>query len=222
MVGLSYIPEQEDMAQPYYPDIFSEIASKTEPIDYYSFKNRTTLLKCLSQLNLIFDKDYSAKEYYPYTILEIGIGREDRFLNTSTSVLAGFKHFNIRYIGIDNANRAYVEKLGIPNIVLLEELSENALKTLRNWGVEVELLHIDGGHSVNNILVDWEFSEFVKDTGIIVLHDIKAHPGPKLLVDAIDRDIYTVHKMFLDDPKDFGMAVVYKKENDYSEIIHLG
>ena len=215
--GLSYIPEYDDMEQEKDDYLFLQIASQIEKRDYYSFKNRTILLKCLSQLDLIYDKGYSAKESYPYTILEIGIGREDRFLNTSTSVLAGIKNWNVRYTGIDKEDRSYLRTL-IPNVVLIQDSSENALETLKDWGVEMDLLHIDGSHSVNNVLIDWEFTEFVKDTGIIVLHDIKCHPGPRLLVDAIDRDIYTVHKMFLDDPKDFGMAVVYKKENEYDAV----
>ena len=120
---------------------------------------------------------------------------------------------------IDGQDRNYIRKFLIPNVIILRENTEKVFKT-EPWleDMPIELLHIDGSHSVNGILIDWQFAEFVVDTGIIVIHDIKAHPGPIELVKAIDRDIYTVHELFLDDPKDFGMAVVYKKENKYDRV----
>lgn len=219
MVGLSYIPEQEDMEQQYYPDIFNEIATETEPIDYFSYRNRDLLASCMFKLGL--HKPDPAPSRIG-GILEIGIGQEERFLNTSTFILTAYKHYWNDYCGIDRGDRKWLKEIS-GNIELYESESIEVLEIFKEyfyWKPFV-LLHIDGDHSVEGVIIDWQFSQFVRDNGIILLHDIKAHPGPKLLVDAIDRDVYTVHKMFLDDPKDFGMAVIYKKENDYSEIVHF-
>jgi hypothetical protein len=210
MVGLSYIPEYENMEQEKYDYLFGEIARQIEKHDYYSFKNRMLLVKCMQELNL--DKLTTAHRL----ILEIGVGRKERLVNTSTFTLLGYKAVTTKYYGIDKSDRIFW-KQNFKNIEILQAKSEDVFPT---WDWDIDLLHIDGSHSVNGVLTDWQFTLFVKPYGIIVLHDIKAHPGPNLLVDAIDRDIYTVHKLFLNDPKDFGMAVVYKKENDYGRIFN--
>ena len=216
MEGLSYIPDSEDNDLEFYPDLFNEITSKIAPNDYFSAINSYLLFECIELLKLNTEKGI---------ILEIGIGKKKRYKFTSTATILNTKHKSTRYVGIDAENREWL--LGkTDNIVLYEDISENVLKKFNNVSnayppmqkKRYDLLHIDGNHSVNGVLIDWQFSQFVKNTGIILLHDIKTHPGPKLLVDAIDRNIYTVHKMFLHKPKDFGMAVVYKKENKYDSI----
>ena len=186
------------------------------------------LANCLIRLGLhqpVYLPSGYAYGYSPANILEIGIGQFPRLVNTSTFILTSFKHGTVRYIGIDKNSRSWVNEFHYGyDVLVYKETSENILKKWREDATptpEIDLLFIDGDHSVNGVLIDWEFTRFVKNSGIIVLHDIKAHPGPKLLVDAIDRDYYTVHKMFLDDPKDFGMAVVYKKENEYDKMVSV-
>jgi hypothetical protein len=223
MEGLSYIPEYEDMDQEKDDDLFLRIASKLEKHNYYSFKNRMLLFNCLSILGL--DMPSSKVNEKSRRILEIGIGHSNRAVNTSTFILAKAKWSDVFYIGIDRQKRDWMGVLRNSSMYVYEERSENVLErwnSTHNYSERknLDLLHIDGSHSVNGVLTDWQFTQFVKDTGIIVLHDIKCHPGPRLLVDAIDRDIYTVHKMFTEyDVNDFGMAVVYKKENDYAKVI---
>jgi hypothetical protein len=207
--GLSYVPNFTDNSQEYVPELFDDIAVKIAPKDYFSARNSYLLFACIDLLKLNTERSG--------TILEIGIGKKERYKFTSTATILNTKHSAVRYVGIDAENREWL--LGRKdNIFLYHNLSANVFEKI-NKKKYIDLLHIDGSHSVNGVLIDWQFSQLVKDDGIILLHDIKAHPGPKLLVDAIDKNIYTVDKWFLDDPKDFGMAVVYKKENDYGKIL---
>ncbi|MHA1949598.1 MAG: class I SAM-dependent methyltransferase [Candidatus Thorarchaeota archaeon] len=207
--GLSYVPDLgEQNSLQYYDELWINIAQQTRPEDYFSFKNRTVLLKCMQALNLHIPTDT-----YKF-ILEIGIGRKERLVNTSTFTFLGYKALTTRYFGIDAKPRDYIRDI-TTNVEVELALSKDVFK---KWAWDIDLLHIDGGHSLKDTLADWQFSKFVKPYGIIVIHDIKAHPGPIELVKAIDRDIYTVHDLFKDDPKDFGMAVVYKKENDYDSV----
>lgn len=217
MVGLSYIPNLgDDNSLQYYDEQFIKIRQQTRPEDFYSFKNRMALMKCMKQLNLnVYPTAVSSWQMQHHKlILEIGIGRKERFVNTSTFVLSFFKATTTRYVGIDAEKRDWLTNITINSEVELA-LSKDVFD---EWKWDIDLLHIDGSHSVNGILTDWQFAEFVKPYGIIIIHDTKAHPGPIELVKAIDRNIYTVHKMFLDDPKDFGMAIIYKKENDYDSV----
>jgi hypothetical protein len=206
MDGLSYVPDLgEQNSLQYYDELWINIAQQTRPEDYFSFKNRTVLANCMKALDL--DKPTDAHKL----ILEIGIGRKDRLVNTSTFTLLGLKADSTRYIGIDAERKDYWKDFK-PNIEIQLALAENALK---DWEWDIHLLHIDGGHSVNAILMDWQFAQFVVPYGIIIIHDTKAHPGPIELVKAIDRNEYRVREYFENDPKDFGMAVVYRRGNNY-------
>ena len=214
--GLTYVPQVDDGLE-YIPELFDEIADRTEPLNYFSYKNREVVLRCMLELGL--NKYRTPPSGYlppwnPGTILEIGVGESNRFLNTSTFILTGFKHTSVKYFGIDKADRRWLEDY-TENINLYRTLSNIALEEFKH---PVNLLLIDGGHSITTAFNDWKFTKYVVHDGIILIHDIKAHTGPIELVKAIDRDIYIVHELFLDDPKDFGMAVVYKKENRYDSV----
>ena len=176
------------------------------PLNYFSYRNREVLYESMKILQLHHDVDK--------TILELGIGNRRKFLNTSTFLLTCFKHPNVKYIGVDFRGRGWLHDVN-ENVYVYRSKTEYFLPTFNE---EIDLLLIDGGHSVDNILIDWQFSSFVKNDGIILLHDIKVHPGPNVLIDAIDTEIYKVDRYFLDDEDDFGIAVVYKKEAEYDGI----
>jgi predicted O-methyltransferase YrrM len=63
---------------------------------------------------------------------------------------------------------------------------ENALD-----GESVDLLFIDGDHTYEGVRCDFNmYSQFVRPGGLIVLHDILAHPGdPDCQVDLLWRDL---------------------------------
>jgi hypothetical protein len=62
---------------------------------------------------------------------------------------------------------------------------------------------------MGNTINDWMYSDLVDVGGVVVLHDTNYHPGPTLLVDAIDTSIYNVEKHCITDI-DWGLAAAYK------------
>lgn len=146
-------------------------------------------------------------------ILEVGIARKGR--KSSTYTLLDNKRDQCIYLGVDLRAGTFLLNY-TTNVYTLQTNSSNIeqicdyIKEISGRMV-VDFLHIDGWHSVNQILDDWRFAEFVSDNGVIVLHDTNVHPGPVELVKAIDREIFFVEKYFEDRKDDWGITVVRKK-----------
>ena len=75
---------------------------------------------------------------------------------------------------------------------------------------EIDLLHIDGLHTIEHIAYDWNYTEHVSDKGKILLHDTNQHPGPLALLEVIDRDIFDFKKKCIGD-NDNGITIIWKK-----------
>ena len=88
------------------------------------------------------------------------------------------------------------------NITLHKKYSTDAdlLQKLKNENTKVDLLFIDGGHSYNDVMNDWNnYENFVNSGGFIVFddyHDYLHSPDVKVAVDklieTIDKDKYEI------------------------------
>ena len=78
----------------------------------------------------------------------------------------------------------------------MEEKSYIALpKILMEHGEDsFDFIFIDGWHSINQVLDDWKFTEFLAEGGIVGFHDTNTHPGPMLFVDNLNPDKYIVER----------------------------
>jgi len=72
---------------------------------------------------------------------------------------------------------------------------------------KIDLLFIDGHHSVDRVVDEWKkYIPMLSDHGVVLLHDTAFHPGPHLLVDAIDRSKFNV-ELFCED-EDYGITKI--------------
>ena len=141
-------------------------------------------------------------------IVEIGVDRNPN--RSFTRALIDNKPSGCVYVGIDTLDRSRIRnaRKGIyfiqgdsSDMGLLESfMSEMGLKY-------IDLLFLDGDHSVNQVVKDWRYSKWVR--GAVVFHDTNAHPGPLLVFDAIDEYMWRKEKFFEKDP-DYGMGVVWR------------
>lgn len=143
-------------------------------------------------------------------ILEIGVDRNKK--QSSTSVLLSNKKKHTIYLGVDIVDKSYLDN-DKENIYTIKTSSFNrqlVIDKLQRVGCDkINLIFIDGNHSVNGIINDWHYVKLLSDHGIILLHDINVHPGPKLILDAIDETIFDKEKYF-EVKNDWGMAKVTK------------
>lgn len=135
------------------------------------------------------------------TILEIGVadvkgGKEDPlWKNTSTCTIIDNKDKDCVYLGIDWGPREFVNDPE-NNVHHLNSDSRDIDKVknyMTQLGIgEIDLLILDGHHSINNVLAEWEYTQWLSRYGIVVFHDTNYHPGPHLFINNLDTTKWNV------------------------------
>jgi cephalosporin hydroxylase len=150
-------------------------------------------------------------------ILEIGVARKSRETSSTWALLEN-KPKDCWYFGVDVQPRDYVYSWPVADdkTILLNVSSSQLLYIMdiiekKSSYREIDLIHIDGRHSVNQVLEDWQFALYLTTFGAVVLHDTNYHPGPVELVKAIDRKKFTVRSYFKKEKNDWGITVVKRR-----------
>jgi cephalosporin hydroxylase len=161
--------------------------------------------------------DHSALEYAfsklpqaPKLIVEIGVDECGGV--TSTNTLLRIKPQDCMYVGIDIRPKSYLNNL-MNNIFTIQTDSANheELYKLMDWygHEQIDFMFVDGWHSVNQVIKEWKYWEKMIPNGVMAFHDTNHHPGPVAVLDAIDRDIFSV-EYFGRDETDWGVGVVQR------------
>lgn len=142
-------------------------------------------------------------------ILEIGVAR-----NGDDSAVHCFlrdKKDDTIYIGIDLDDKSYLDNPN-KNIYTIQGSSSDIdanIEKMKSWGVtELDFIFIDGWHSINQVMTDWEYTKILSPTGIVGFHDVSEHPGPYHFVRNLNTDIWNVEILC---PTDWGIAFVRRK-----------
>ena len=146
-------------------------------------------------------------------VLEIGIARSKE--NSSTYHLLKQKPENTIYVGIDinGACIQFLEQWNFPNTYTVNTFSSNyeeVLIKLKELNItEIDLLIIDGWHSINQCYDDFKYAKLLRKGGYVLMHDTNYHPGPKILIECIDNDIFETKKYF-ENEIDWGVGTAKK------------
>lgn len=143
-------------------------------------------------------------------ILEIGIGRNAD--ESFAYVLFKNKKKDTVYIGLDIDDRSFLRD-SENNIHTIQNNSSHYQENVNIFntiGVEkFDFIFIDGWHSINQVLSDWEYTNLLADGGIVGFHDTSCHPGPYNFVKALDRNKWDVVENYC--PEDWGIGFARKK-----------
>lgn len=148
-------------------------------------------------------------------ILEIGVENNPNHL-TSTSVFLANKDDDTKYFGVDLNDKSSIRNEE-KNIFTIQTRSENideVMAYLNSKGVnEIDFLFIDGWHSINQVIKEFEYTKWLSPNGIVGFHDTNHHPGPKYFLEqVIDRNAWEVVECPGDNPLyDFGVAFAWRK-----------
>jgi hypothetical protein len=144
------------------------------------------------------------------TILEIGVHRPGRGESaSSTMTLFKEKADEVIYIGVDIEDKKRLDN-AVRRIYTIQADSidyEGVIEFAKRRGVSnFDFIFIDGYHSVEHTLKDWRYIQLLSADGIAGFHDINGHPGPHVLWDAIDRDIFETVRCCPTD--DYGLGFI--------------
>lgn len=143
-------------------------------------------------------------------ILEIGIGRNGQ--DSSYYVFTKNKKKETIYVGLDLDDRSFLDDHD-NNVHTIRNNSssygENIFKINQLGVKKFDFIFIDGWHSINQILIDWEYTSLLSDEGIVALHDTSSHPGPSRFINNLDQNKWEV--LINCCPDDYGIGFAWKK-----------
>jgi hypothetical protein len=144
------------------------------------------------------------------SILEIGICRNDK--DSFTHCFLNNKRDETVYVGIDLDDKTFLNNPE-KNIYTIQNTSSDVdanIERMKSFGVEqFDFIFVDGWHSINQVLIDWEYTQLLGPNGIVGFHDVNEHPGPYLFVRALDTDKWNVITDAC--PNDWGVGFAWKK-----------
>ena len=143
-------------------------------------------------------------------ILEIGVCRNEK--KSMTHIFLDNKLDKTIYVGIDLDDKSFLNNPE-KNIWTIQGDSgsvKEAVEIFKNLGItEFGFIFIDGWHSINQVLLDWEYTGMLSDHGIVGFHDTSCHPGPYLFMKNLNKDKWNVEENVC--PFDFGVGFASKK-----------
>ena len=142
--------------------------------------------------------------------LEIGVNRNGE--RSMSRIIMDQRPPGSFYLGVDIEDKSYLddETANTWTIQCSSAERERVTDKMRSNGVGVlDLIMIDGWHSVNQCVNDWQFTERLTDHGIVMLHDTNWHPGCIALWDAIDENAWIKQRYCTEN--DFGIATFKKR-----------
>lgn len=139
-------------------------------------------------------------------ILEIGVNRNGP--KSLSRIFMDNKPRGAKYVGIDINDKSFLNSEE-NNIYTIQANSHDQLtirtKMAKLGITKIDLLMIDGWHSVNTCVNDWCYVDMLSDHGVVILHDTNAHPGCCALFEAVDENLFTKTRHCTND-EDNGIA----------------
>lgn len=168
----------------------------------WSSKNDVALRSLISQ---------KLDEKSSINILEIGVDRNSG--SSSSKTFLSLLRDGDKYLGVD------IEERNVDNgrnARFLRTSSSNydlVVQTMTSLGMnELDILFIDGWHSLNQVLLDLKYSDKLSESGIIILHDTNGHPGPREIIRCIDREFWDVNN-HCPENDDYGLSSITKRRS---------
>lgn len=149
-------------------------------------------------------------------ILEIGvdanIGETDM---TSSKFFITNKKDSTVYVGVDINPKSYLNNPD-KNVFTLQTNSgniEEVMAFIRSRGLEsIDYLFIDGWHSINQCMIEWEYTKWLAPGGVVGFHDSKSHPGPHIFLNHLDATKWNVIvDACWSDKNDYGVGFAWLK-----------
>lgn len=148
-------------------------------------------------------------------ILEIGVCRNGE--GSFTHVFLKHKRPETVYIGVDINDKSFLDNPA-QNIFTIQSDSSNYNKIIEFCNSkkieELDFIFIDGWHSINQVLRDWEYTNILSDKGIVGFHDTAYHFGPKRFIENLNSSLWhTIPNACNHTEDDYGIGFAWKKHN---------
>ena len=143
--------------------------------------------------------------FKPQTYVEIGVHRNGQ--DSSTCIIHSKMRPGDIYLGVDLEDKSFLHSENIYTIKTNSSNYQAVTDYMNEIGMKsIDLLFIDGWHSINQVLDDWEYSRLLSKNGVVCFHDTTFHFGPKMFLENLSEK-YIVEKYC---EHDYGIGVCYE------------
>ena len=145
------------------------------------------------------------------SVLEFGAWKDG--FRSATRIILEMKSADTKYFGVSEIDITHLDNGNDVNAIQRNEADYGDIITLASSkGVtSFDVIIFDVEASVNEMLELWTNTSLLAPGGMIVVHDVHYHPGPKTLVESLDPDKFTVEMRCIDKIMDYGLAFIKRK-----------
>ena len=114
-------------------------------------------------------------------------------------------------ININRLNSLYTQRVeSVASIGEPFETVPSILPEESNVVNEIDMLVIDGWHSMEQLYKEWQYTRILSSVGVVFINSVNLYPGPYYISKSIDDTKYDIYR-YLSDVKDNGICVAVRK-----------
>jgi hypothetical protein len=114
-------------------------------------------------------------------------------------------------ININILNSLYTQRVEpLDSIGDTFEMTPSILPEESNVVNEIDMLVIDGWHSMEQLYKEWQYTRILSNVGVVFINSVNLYPGPYYISKSIDDTKYDIYR-YLSDVKDNGICVAVRK-----------
>lgn len=145
------------------------------------------------------------------SVLEFGAWRDG--YRSATRIILEQKSPDTKYFGVSYVDATSLNNDDDINVIQRSVVDYgDIIGVASSKGVTgFDVIVFDVEASVNEMLQFWTYTSLLAIGGLIVLHDVHYHPGPKAIVENLDPTKFNVEIRCCDKKMDYGIAFITRK-----------
>lgn len=145
------------------------------------------------------------------SVLEFGTWKDG--FRSLTRIILESKSAETKYFGVSDVDVSHINN-DVDVFAIQRDLTSygDVVDVASSEGVtSFDMIIFESQSSINDMLQIWTYTSLLAPGGMIVVHDVHYHSGPKTLVENLDPDKFTVDIRCTDKIMDYGIAFITRK-----------
>jgi hypothetical protein len=145
------------------------------------------------------------------SVLEFGTWKDS--FRSLTRIILESKSAATKYFGVSDVDVSHINN-GVDAFAIQRDLTSygDIVELASSEGVtSFDVIIFETQSSINQMLEFWTHTSLLAPGGLIVVHDVHYHPGPKTLIENLDPTKFTVDIRCTDKIMDYGIAFITRK-----------
>jgi hypothetical protein len=145
------------------------------------------------------------------SVLEFGAWKDG--FRSLTRIVLESKSSETKYFGVSDVDVSHVNNDVDTFAIQRGMASYGDIVGLASFNgvTSFDVIIFEAQSSINQMLEFWTYTSLLAPGGLIVVHDVHYHPGPKTLIENLARDKFDVDIRCTDKIMDYGIAFITRK-----------